>query len=160
MTLSLGEDYPLSKGQRYSIENFAFDPLAILALIAKDPREFDASNELCLPGTFVEFARYNHNEFQQAVDRVVEKILPNHKHSEKLNVEYLGGATLSISKSYLHMNGHELQDEVLKTYLAFNKYLKKLPVVDMVQEVFREIPAIIPKCMLESYNHVLNFESH
>lgn len=155
-----GRVFTLSKGERYSLENFAFDPLAVLALIAKDPRKNDAANSLGLPGTFTEFVRANHIEYQQAVDKVVIAILPNENHLKKLKIEYLGGATLCISQTYLHMNGHALQEKVFSTYPAFRKYLKNSPVVEMVQEVFREIPAIVPMCMVNSYNRVLKFESH
>lgn len=150
----------LCEGERYSVENFAFDPLAVLALIAKDPRKFDAANSLGLPSTFTEFARSHHAEYQAAVDRVVEIILPDQDHSDKLKIEYLGGFSLCVSKAYLHMNGHDLEAQIFRVFLSFKKYLKSSPVVDMVQEVFREIPAIIPSRVLKSYEQVLLFESH
>jgi len=152
--------FVLLKNERYSIENFAFDPLAILALISKDPREYDAVKQFGIPATFNEFSRSDYNRYQSAIDKVIEKIMPEDNHSEKLQVSYLGGTILSVSKVYLHKNGHELQEKILSTFPAFRKYLKNLPPVDMIQEVYRELPAIIPKGIDDCYNRVLNHASH
>lgn len=135
--------------ERYSIENFLFDPIYIICLLM----EMKAHNIY----TELNFDIYmNHfligEQPQEELQRIIEyfflkfeEVFPNEKYdSEKMEVEYFSGKKLLIPKWYLQMKGHDLHIKLKKVFTAFNKYTSEKLFQNELSEIMGKCFPFIP----------------
>lgn len=127
------ENFVLVHGEdeRYSIENFLFDPIYVVCLMIKD-NIMRSRDELGLDEFYIETnLKYEKEEIVQKFSNFFFEKICGHKKFMLLNknkeiaeVEYYSGHKLSIPKWYLEIQGHDDLVPALKVQLEplFSKY--------------------------------------
>lgn len=112
----------LGNGTRYSIENYLFDPILVVALLLRE--KFVGKEELGLPvnATLIDFKIYDNEQLQKLADFVIQKLEAeiNPQNQDAMTVQLLNGKEINIPSWYLHYQGHELESKILEAFPKLN----------------------------------------
>lgn len=108
----------LSPGIRDGLESLLFDPVLLVATIArenlafgKDKRIFDSED------SYISISTWNSARWQRAIDVLQNIVLePSQSTRESIEVQYVNGMTLSVAKEYLHLDDHELEKNIINLF--------------------------------------------
>jgi hypothetical protein len=154
-----GRIHVLAQGERYAVENCLLDPLLLAATSVRERRafgEFVDEDE-----TFLSLREFGAQRLQVVAEKVQLRVLELDS-TQQLGtlrcVEYLGGFSLQISERYLHMNGHQLEDAVMKALPHLNGLKKRQGDLlrHIVTNVAAEIPRFIPRAVADSFKALLD----
>ena len=143
----------LAEGKRYAIENCLLDPLLVGALTVRSARQWGKEIGLAPDKMYSSFNTLTAEECQAVIDGVERKVLglsDGDEFGERQTVEYVGGLSVQVSSSYLHMQGHELEDRVkealpvLRQYHNQGELLLELidPVIVELEDLVTALPPI------------------
>lgn len=158
----------LGENKRYGIENYIFDPIAIAAFLLK--RKLISKEELNLSTheTYLDFKTFNNEKLQNICNKIIEKLEPFRENAEKLakrSAEDIAAENILLNKKIYNiplwineLRGHYLEDEVyLKAFPELekikNKREEKLK-LQIINEVYLEIPEIIPQDIIELFKEL------
>ncbi|MGC5744062.1 AAA family ATPase [Chryseobacterium sp. NFX27] len=118
----------LGDSQRYSIENYLFDPLLLAILLWKEnilkAQHFGfEKNEI-----YFNILNFNQSQLQQIVDKIISDLQVNFKDdspSEVATYTLCNGIILQIPIWYCKTQGHSLEDIIIKTYSQLEAIRKK-----------------------------------
>jgi predicted ATPase len=108
----------LAEGRRHSIENVILDPLLVCLLLMVEKK---APPEVQDIAGFVAAVQLPPEELQCLVDAVQNAVVEV-KTGEKVQVFYLGGASVEVFKEYLEMNGHALQAALAEQFPCLKEW--------------------------------------
>ncbi|WP_322977131.1 ATP-binding protein [Acinetobacter pittii] len=139
--------------EQYSIENCLLNPLFIaLLLILKEIHPFEIFS--------TSLRTFDPNN-QSIIDHLTNKLLDlmNFNDSDVLNINLANGRTTTVPKTYLHYQGHDLEDRILKVVPALNSLRKgnepsKRVKLAIIQTVFRNYPELIPQCFIDVFRKI------
>lgn len=149
----------LGNGTRYSIENYLLDSLLIGAFILREKivsrEEFNLTNN----ESFFDLRNFESLRLQLISNFVVEKVAKfvNPPDDSILKVKILNGLEIEIPKWYLDMQGHELEEKILKAFPKLNEIKRnnevalKLAVIDKVVD---DLPELVSIDLLEIFKEV------
>lgn len=143
----------IGENSRYSIENIVLDPLIFgLFLIRhnKCPTAISDINDLS------RFNAFTIEERQRIADCIQDAIFPG---TEKTIARYCDNSELNISKNYLELNGHEVEEKIRRTFpgvLAFANNKMKLTVI---QSVVSQNPGYVPIEVKNAYQKLVEISS-
>ncbi len=145
----------LGEGQRYSIENYIFDPILVAILLFLDRIVSRAEIGLQESESHMDFAKMDNTRLQYSVDFVVNKLASNTPLSgdnKVISCSYIGGCSVNIPEWVLHMQGHNLEELLKKTFPQLKAYrgedkLKK----EILKRVIDDLPSLIPQCVLDVF---------
>ncbi len=151
--------------RRHSNENVVLDPLAIAALMLREPNLRKSSKLLgdWKKLSYSEFLRAELLCWQSAASEVAESILNEDETVENVEERYCGDFKLQLPKSYFHMRGHDLEGLLLKTFPPLLEIEKKRTGNlrrHLVQTVYLDKSEFIPRVVLECFQKILLAESH
>jgi spore cortex formation protein SpoVR/YcgB (stage V sporulation) len=137
----------LGWGQRYSIENYIFDPIILANFLIREvikPKEYFGlqDNE-----TSFDFVNFSKEKLQAMADIIIRDIAQktNVLNSDKVFVQYLGkdnnGLSLLLPNWYLHHQGHELEELIKETYPPLRRFPKLKQ--EIINKVIGDLPAFI-----------------
>lgn len=137
--------------ERYTIENFIFDPLLVAAYLLraqKNQKQTDDILNLTQDKNYVDFKTLDNDTLQKVSDYIVDQVKPHLLQADdSIEVEYCNAKKIKISKSYLYEHGHELEKKIKKTFNLHhqtgNYYQQQI-----VDNVIDDIPELIPKKIL------------
>lgn len=113
----------LGNGNRYSIENYLFDPILVAVLLLRE--KFVQREELGLTktATHLDFNIYDSEQLQKIADFVIQKLEAQIKphNQETITVHLLNKREINIPIWYLHYQGHELEGKILEAFPKLNK---------------------------------------
>lgn len=140
----------LGHGSHNSMENVILDPLLIAALLLRD-------DEACLGREFSYIGlKTLTKEGRQKLSTMVQKIVldkDSDKNQETI-VNYFDGSSINVSKEYLLMNGHELENVIVARFPALNAYFGKgrgkIGAV-IAGEILRDFPNFCPAPFVEIF---------
>lgn len=141
----------LGLGQRYSIENYLLDPLAI-AILAYQLRLVDRGMlALKEDQTFADLRDFNDAQLQLVVDNILRWLgLSTEAAQIRRACTYLNGRVVQIPVAYLEMRGHDLEKLIKGKAPNFKQFQKdsalKLAILD---KVFQELPGFLSHDFLE-----------
>jgi len=148
----------LGHQQRYSIENYIFDPvlLAIFLFLERVASRDDIG--LKPHETHADFAKMDDARLQNAADFVIARLAASTsitEPGEALPCCYVGGNTVYIPQWLLHMQGHALETVIRETFPRLNAFrgeaaLKKA----ILNRVVDDLPSLIPQCILDVFVNV------
>ena len=149
----------LSQSYRDGIESLLFDPAILLLTVVHTKREFAILKGLiCDSDTLLGiYQKWSHSTWQSVVEKIQALVLGRDANKECLEISYLGGMRLGISKEYLHMDDHALEKKV---YTAFpiltplNKNSRCL-LRHIATTIVREFPQMIPSDLIATFNEIL-----
>lgn len=147
----------LACGRRYSIENVLLDPLVLIAaLIDTDP---NMAKEIGLNAndTFVSLPNCCVTKLQDVVTKVDERVIGQIETSSE--VKYLN-FTLNVSDKYLSLNGHNLEEKILKAFPKLKKHKNEGLKWYIVSKVLKNHTCFIPIEIIDAFNSLLAPDSH
>jgi energy-coupling factor transporter ATP-binding protein EcfA2 len=133
----------IAEGRRDGIESVLLDPLLVCILLIKLRR---APNNLAGIDRFVGVDTLGIFDLQRMVDAVQHAAFPTSS-SEKVEVEYIGGAKAKVLREYITINDHDLETVLVKAFPALDKWAKRgrgALVKAVVEEVLTEYRSFCP----------------
>lgn len=150
----------LGEGNRYSIENYIFDPILISALLFREKIITREDLGLGNNKNYSDFKSLSAEQLQFIsdflTDRVATKVAPTD--ITKTTVKYLNETEIDIPIWYLHHQGHDLETRLKETFPELNRFnreesLKK----EVLDKVIDDIPELIPFDILELFKYIQTF---
>lgn len=151
----------LGEGNRYSIENYIFDPILVVALLLREKAVSRDDLGLKNNETYTHFVNLSKEQLQIISDFLIDKIEGELSSGDKtrVTVKYLNGIKVEIPKWYLTKQGHELEnflEEFLKNrYRELKRFhqsgdIKK----EIVDKIIDDIPILISADILEVFKYI------
>ncbi|SCX44319.1 Predicted ATPase [Klenkia marina] len=134
---SSGDAAILVSEERYSIENYALDPLLVGALLLM--QNFATAQELGLPVGTRHFA-LGVEHSSSMVAAIAQKL--NIDEGARTSVTYRGGFSVPIPDGFLSLRGHDLQNLYVDRYPMLRRYRKLMQTV--LEMAARDVPQFIP----------------
>lgn len=149
----------IGDGNRYSIESYLFDPILLGALLLREKiitRENLGLNE---NQTYTDFKNLTVTDLQRIADFVVKSLETEFDttQNELKSVGYINGIQVSIPMWYLHHNGHELEEKILKIYPQLNgikKGKEEALKIEIIEKIIDDIPELLPVDFLDVFKYV------
>jgi hypothetical protein len=130
------------RNERYSLENFIYDPLYFAVYFISNKGANNILRELELNDTFNEYSIINEtNDFLQKIVNWFFGRLKSKHHSQKtesVNVKYYNDRMISIPKWYIEYKGHDLT-QIIK--MSFQSLQNKNE-----DQLIKELTVIMAKC--------------
>ncbi|WP_462172995.1 ATP-dependent nuclease [Pseudoalteromonas xiamenensis] len=146
----------LGKDNRYAIENCLLDPLLIVSLLIREGR---GNNKFAGLGEEVRYRDIDSlgvELLQNAVDEIQNNVL-GEVGTEKISVSYLGNFELLISKKYLYMQGHSLENMVIESFPCLKRFGNNGKLLrHIIDSVLVDLPHFLPMDILECFMKLLN----
>lgn len=148
----------LGTDQRYSIENYLFDPVVIAAFLLKEKMISKHQVGLSNEENYIDIRNFEGDRLQVVVDKFIP--LLNDASLITTNTRtcyYLNDKSVDIPTGFLETNGHELETKLKQVFPELNKYHQegdlKLAIID---HVFEDMHAIIPKDFVLLFTKIQN----
>lgn len=149
----------LGRGNRYSIESYIFDTILLAALLLRV--KIISRKELGLNDdeNYTDFKYLTVEKLQFISDFIISSVSDKFDTSneKKLIVKYINDKEILVPNWYLHCNGHELEDKILKTFPKLNSIKRdqeeklKLEIID---KIIDDIPTLLSIDLLEVFKHI------
>jgi energy-coupling factor transporter ATP-binding protein EcfA2 len=152
----------LGAGQRYSIENYIFDPLLVAMFLTREKIWERADVGLGENDTYIDFSKMDDAQLQKIADIVISKIFSNI--STKGSVEpvlckYIGGQSVFLPMWFMKMQGHELESILKTTFPQLNAFHREGELKSAVlKKVVDDVPSLIPTCILNIFKDIQQAE--
>lgn len=111
----------LAEGSRDGIESVLLDPLLICLLLMKIRKAPENLKDI---DRFVGADRLAPPDLQRMADEVQHTAFPD-AGNDKIEVSYLGGATINVLREYATINDHDLEDALVKAFPSLNKWFNR-----------------------------------
>lgn len=148
--------YVLGLNQRYSIENYIFDPILLANFLLREKMLDNAYFGLSEDQKHFAFPSFEPALLQKIIDKVIFDIsnLIKPESSNKTVVYYLGKISLEIPTWYLHYQGHQLEDTIKKVYPKLGKIINlKAQIVDKVIDDLPEFLSVDLLTLLQALHN-------
>lgn len=141
--------------EQYSIENCLLNPLFIaLLLTLKEIHPFENFG--------ISLRTFDPNS-QSTIDQLVNQLLDliNFNDSDVFDISLANGKITKIPRTYLHYQGHDLEDQILSKIPALkslrkgNEPAKRIKLA-IIQTVFRNYPELIPRSFINVFRKIQN----
>jgi ABC-type Mn2+/Zn2+ transport system ATPase subunit len=151
----------LGLNQRYSIENYIFDPILLAAFLLREKiktREYFGLEE---SENYFDFPKFTKNKLQKIVDKIISDInsQDEQQSNNTLNIVHYnnGQISLEIPLWYLHHQGHDLENKIKKSYQELNKYKNSESLKsEIVKKVIDDLPEFISMDFINLFQSLLN----
>jgi ABC-type molybdenum transport system ATPase subunit/photorepair protein PhrA len=150
----------LSQGLRDGLETAIFDPLLVVATLARDEIRVARSHDLLEDAeTYQSLHVWDEARWQVAVNKLQTLVLGSEQASaaDSTEVSYLSGISLNIRNAYLRMDDHSLEAAILAKFpelKARNRHAGEL-MRHMLDTVLSDFEMFLPKDVLASLNGLL-----
>lgn len=145
----------LAESRRYAIENHILDPLPLLLLLLQ--RGDDAQKVLGLSQDlrYGELPVRATETLQPMLNEVQKKVL-GAAIGETVPCEYLGGMSYAISRAYLEMQGHKLEEQAKDAFSSLRQFHQpnKLAMT-IIKYIMRDKPDVIPIELHQAFSAML-----
>ncbi|MFS8182140.1 AAA family ATPase [Pseudovibrio denitrificans] len=142
------------ENQRYTLENFIFDPVLLIVKIIRDDREKSQEVGLNPQGcAATKLREWKQEDWQNAVDLLQGWVFDN-PCLESIPIKYLNGMILEVRKDYLQMNGHVLEKILRKKLEHLGLKRDKLSIY-LVSKVLPEYDQLFPEYILDFFSELL-----
>jgi hypothetical protein len=145
----------LGPGNRYSIENYIFDPILVCALLFRE--RFISRDQIGLTEkeTHADFNNFSNDRLQQISDFVINHIssaIPADAHHNMITCHYVGGAAVAVPEWYLTSQGHELETMLKNTFSNLKSFHREGDFKRAIlNKVIDDLPFMIPTCFLDAF---------
>lgn len=150
----------LSHGVRDGIESLLFDPVLIITTVIKENIQFCKEKEIIESNdTYIDIGNWTEGKWQQVVSKVQKIILGSAlDESESLEIEYFNGMSLNISKKYLHLDDHKLENKIIDCFGFLKPKNNRAGglMTHIVVSVLPDYPKLIPKDLIKTFQGILN----
>ena len=147
----------LGEGERYSLENYIFDPILLCALLLSE--RIITRHDLGLQNneTYPEFKNLPAKQLQFMADFIVSKVSDKFDttNASRRKVIYANDLYVEVPEWYLHHQGHSLEAIVKENFPQLNKFnreeaLKK----EVIYKIIDDIPEFIPQDIIKTFQRI------
>lgn len=148
----------LGLGNRYSIENYIFDPVLVGMLLLRE-KYITANDTGVHELLYNDVNTHNKENLQKLADYVTAKVKSQTKitDEDKKTCEILNGIQLEIPTWYLMHQGHELETLLIRAFPKLNDIKKnkeeKLKLA-IIEKVIDDFPKLIAKDILDTFHMI------
>jgi hypothetical protein len=140
----------LGQGNRYSIESYILDPVLLGAFLIREKLVKLEAVKLQPKENYTSLKGFDQRRWQDVVDFVVQAVaaVSTQPASDNIACRLLNGIEITIPQWYLHHQGHELEDLVLKAFPALHSFKKgkeealKLEIINKVVDDMPELTSV------------------
>lgn len=156
-----GRVFVLAEGSRYAIENCLLDPLLVAAVaVSVNLKSMGPLVGLAVGEGLTHLSNMDQPKCQAIVDAVQERILGK-TGGEKVVVNYLGGLRANVTRQYLTMNGHELEQKVKDAFPVLKKFHNPVALLKhVIDQVLAEHSGLAPIELKQAFQNILQYELH
>ena len=135
---------------RHSIENLLLDPLIIGAFLLREG--------IVKPSDLGLLGEIRHFELgQEHVSLIVQALATRLGFTgTRVEVEYLGGFSAIVPSDFFEIKGHTLQERLVAEFPGLNKYQDKSLKQAIVNKAVSDLPAFVPKSLVNLFERVLS----
>lgn len=152
----------LSPNIRDGLESLLMDPLIVAATVLRENMRFCLDKALIdKEERYSEIVNWSKEKWQAIVDRLQSHVLEKDVSSdEHLEIQYLNGISLNISKSYLHYDDHAIEGAVIAKFGFLNTRSKNAGDLmnHIISTVLNDYPQLLPCDLLETFSGLLEVE--
>ncbi|MDA9057443.1 AAA family ATPase [Flavobacteriaceae bacterium] len=149
----------LGNKNRYSIENYIFDPLLIGALLLRQKIIDKSDLGLSDNESFIDLRKFEEERLQSISDVIVSKIKTKITSTieGQQECELLNGEKIILPNWYLHHHGHQLEDKILETFPQLNEIKKNKEEalkVEILDKIIDDLPGLLSIDILEIFKSI------
>jgi hypothetical protein len=136
----------LGENQRYSIENYIFDPIALAIYLIRE--QLITTHELNIDEEqkYWDFPRFGNDTLQIIVDSIIDIIFPYKSDCKNRSCKYMNKKLVQIPIWYLEMQGHDLETQIINKFPKLKRFKRGNDLKsDLISKVFNDIPELIPE---------------
>lgn len=142
--------FVIGQNKKYSIETCVLDPVLVGMYLIREGH----SQRYSLPfATFTSLTDATQQDFQSISDVVVSKLGFNT--SQLVEIEYVNGYKINVSKEMMEYNGHELE-QLYKD--KFGELKPKRLKNEIVKKVINEYSKFCPVDFVDVFNKIVNYK--
>lgn len=140
----------IGDGNRYSIENYIFDPLFVVALLLREKLINKEELNLAAGETYVDFKHFKVEKLQYIADWIIAKVESHIKPSDNMMVEseLVNGVSINLPLWYLHLQGHQLEEVIIKLFPQLGKIKRgggdDVLKIEIIDKVIDDLVDIMP----------------
>lgn len=155
-----GRIHVLSAGIRNGLESALFDPILLLAVVAREHIQFGKDRGLFTDAdSYIALQTWDQARWQGAADALQNLLLKSASSQwETVDVKYLNGMSIKVAKSYLQMDDHKLEDLIVTTFGFLQPKNKRAGdlMLHIADIVLADLPTLLPKDVLDSMEALLS----
>lgn len=148
----------LGQGNRYSIENYIFDPVILAAFLLLEGCITREMIGLKQNETYFDLPTFDNDRLQIAANFIVdnfEKFKPENSQDETKICEYINGKFVNLPLWFLEMQGHQLEDNLKKTFNELNQYRREADLKKaIIKKIIDHIPLLIPMDFISLFKEI------
>ncbi|MBD1935724.1 AAA family ATPase [Microcoleus sp. FACHB-68] len=151
----------LGKENRYSIENYIFDPLILTAFLLREKWIKRSEVGLSENETYIHVAHFDNSRLQLVADFIVDKVrttyAPPQTEEEKQTCEYISGQSINLPVWFLQINGHQLENTIKETFPELKRFQKEDKLKrEILLKVVDDIPQLLSKDFISLFSAIQN----
>lgn len=147
--------FVLGYQKRYSIENYIFDPLLVVAflLYSKFIKPSDIGLSESENESYLNLSTLTNESLQKVADFIITKMEDDQ--NNKINVVYINDNTIQVPNWYLTMQGHELEKKLKEYFPKLKQYNKESALKnEILRTVVDDHPGLIPKDIYDLFDNL------
>ncbi len=142
--------FVLGYEKRYSIENYIFDPLLVVAFLLRSKFIKATDAGLSTDESYLNLSTLTNDSLQKVVDFIITKM--GGDQNNKVNVAYINGKTIQVPNWYLTIQGHELEKKLKDSFPELKRYNKESALKnEILRTVVDDHPGLIPKDLYDLF---------
>ena len=148
----------LGQGNRYSIENYIFDPVIIAAFlllegcIARDEIGSEPDE------TDFDLRNFENDRLQIVANFIVDRLKPFEPENSQAGTkvcEYSNGKAVNLPSWFLEIQGHQLEKNLQTTFSQLKKYQREADLKKaIISKIIDRIPSLIPMDFLLLFKQI------
>lgn len=140
-------------GERYSIENYLFDPLIFSYYLLK--MKFGSLKDYAKSKQFshLDFRSAKIELLQDISDELTGKFLESVAivpDLDRVTLQYINGLSIEVPKEYLRFNGHQMEDQWKVIIPELQRFVQEPKLkLDIARHSYGDIPSFTPKSLVD-----------
>lgn len=149
--------YVIGEQRRYAIETYVFDPIYVFFLLVREgvihTEDLNIGNY-----TFTKFGQLNQDQLQQSIEYISSEL--GLDTGAKVTYSTIGGHTLEIYEGYFRIQGHELEEKIMKKWPQLNSIKRgknddSILKIYMLEKVIAEYPEYLSADFIDTFSKIL-----
>lgn len=149
----------LGKKNRYSIENYIFDPLLVGALLLSQKIIKKSDVDLMNGETFIDMRSFKEEKLQKISDFVISKIRDKFspESEEFQECKLLNEKSINIPIWYLQMQGHKLEEIIINSFPELNSIKRgreEALKIEVLDKIIDDLPELLSIDLLNTFQSI------
>ncbi|MGF1760613.1 ATP-binding protein [Photobacterium sagamiensis] len=148
----------LGEGNRYSIENYILDPLALPIYMIREKHVDKRLYGFSESDSFFDAKNFSEEQLQNIINVFIvsiESIKPENTQDDDVVCDLLCGKTVQIPKWYLMFQGHDLEGCIKDKYRPLQRFRREGDLKrDIIMKVYDDLPELMSRDFLDVFESI------